>query len=220
MTVTNAERTANARLGNRARGSETRQEILSAAIDLIARRGSRGVSLGEIATAAGVSKAGLLHHFATKEALLHAALDVRDELDLHVQPSYGAVGLEVFDDVEAIVQDWTRRPTTLGLFTELLAENLNPEDALHERLVNRATAVHANLARALEAGKDRGDVRSDADSDVVAHTIIAFVNGLETYWQLDTTIPVLATVAEWKRAMVLAAGSAAAIAARYGARAR
>ena len=209
--TSNAERTARARMGNRTRGSETRLEILNAAIELIARRGARGVSLVEIADAAGMSKAGLLHHFATKDALLNAALDVRDGLDVHLRPDYAAVGLEVFDDVEAIVREWTQRPATLGLFTELLAENLNPGDPLHERLVLRAETVHANLERALEAGKVRGDIRQDADADVIAHTVIAFVNGLETYWQLDTRIPVLEIVAAWKLAMVLSVGSPAAV---------
>ena len=203
---TNTERTARARMGNRAKGTETRQEVLNAAIDLIARRGSRGVSLGEIAAAAGVSKAGLLHHFATKDALLNAALDIRDELDIHVGPDYPAVGLQVFDDVETMVREWTNRPATLGLFTELLAENLNPGDPLHERLVARAASVHENLSSALEAGKAKGEVRADVDTDVVAHLIIAFVNGLETYWQLDMTIPAPEMVTAWKRAMVLMVG--------------
>lgn len=206
MANSTVDRTANARRGNRARGSETRQDILNAAIDLIAKRGSRGVSLDAIAEAAGVSKAGLLHHFANKDALLNAALDVRDELDIHVGPDYTSVGLEVFDDIETMVREWVDRPATLGLFTELLTENLNPGDALHDRLVARAASVHRNIANALEAGKARGDVRADADVDVLAHSVIAFVNGLETYWQLDTRIPVLQIVDTWKRAMREAAG--------------
>ncbi|MCU1423231.1 MAG: transcriptional regulator [Microbacteriaceae bacterium] len=214
MPTSNIERTESARRGNRARGSETRQEILTAAIDLIARRGSRGVSLVEIADAAGVSKAGLLHHFPTKDALLNAALDVRDGLDPHVTPTYPAVGLEVFDDVEALVREWAQRPATLGLFTELLAENLNPDDPLHARLVTRAASVHENLRRGLEAGKDLGDVRLDTDVEVIAHAIIAFVNGLETYWQLDTRIPLLEIAGAWKRAMVLVVGTPEAIASR------
>jgi AcrR family transcriptional regulator len=195
-------------MGNRARGTETRQEILNVAIDLIARRGSRGVSLGSIADTAGVSKAGLLHHFATKEALLNAALDVRDELDIHVGSDYRSIGLEVFEDVETMVQEWTERPATLGLFTELLTENLNPEDPLHARLVARAQSVHENIARALEAGKTRGDVRADADTDAIAHAVIAFVNGLETYWQLDMQIPLQQTVRMWKHAMMQAVRAA------------
>jgi AcrR family transcriptional regulator len=205
--VTGDERTARARRGNRARGDSTRQDILTSAIELIARRGSRGVSLVEIAEAAGVSKAGLLHHFPSKDALLHAALDARDQVDHHISPPEPLVGVEVFTDVEEVVRGWRDRPATLGLFTELLTENLNPEDPLHDRLVERAVTVHANLVRALEAGKARGDIRADVDSEVVAHTVIAFVNGLETYWQLDTRIPVVEMATAWRRAMVQAFGT-------------
>lgn len=196
------DRTAEARSGNRARGDARRSAILETAVEMIAQHGSRGVSLGDIAKAAGVSKTGLLHHFPTKDALLNAALDLRDAVDRHVNPSTDVVGLDVFSEVEEIFTQWLERPATLGLFTGLLAENLNVGDPLHERLVARAERVHTNLVRALRAGVERGDIRHDADVEAVAYTIVAFVNGLETYWQLDARIPLLDMVSSWRSAMV------------------
>lgn len=196
------DRTAEARSGNRARGDARRTLILDTAVELIAQRGSRGVALGDIAKAAGVSKTGLLHHFPTKDALLNAAIDLRDAVDRHVNPPAGVAGLDVFSEVEAIFTQWLSRPATLGLFTGLLAENLNPGDPLHDRLVARAQTVHANLVSQLEAGIERGDIRSDADVEAVAYNIVAFVNGLETYWQLDARIPLLDMVRSWKSAMI------------------
>ena len=38
----------------------------------------RNTTLAQIAGEAGVSPAGLLHHFESKEQLLHAVLDIRD----------------------------------------------------------------------------------------------------------------------------------------------
>ncbi|CAN3702521.1 MULTISPECIES: TetR/AcrR family transcriptional regulator [unclassified Microbacterium] len=196
------DRTAEARSGNRARGDARRSAILETAVEMIAQHGSRGVSLGDIAKAAGVSKTGLLHHFPTKDALLNAALDLRDAVDRHVNPSTDVVGLDVFSEVEEIFTQWLERPATLGLFTGLLAENLNVGDPLHERLVARAERVHTNLVSALRAGVERGDIRHDADVEAVAYTIVAFVNGLETYWQLDARIPLLDMVSSWRSAMV------------------
>lgn len=55
---------------------ETRRIILDAATALIARRGI-GVSLADIADAAGVSKGGLVYHFPSKDELVRAgALDL------------------------------------------------------------------------------------------------------------------------------------------------
>ena len=50
---------------------DTRRIILDAATELFARRGV-GVSLAEIAETAGVSKGGLVYHFASKDDLVRA----------------------------------------------------------------------------------------------------------------------------------------------------
>lgn len=52
-----------------------RRAILDAATELFAGRGFDGVSVQEIADAAGTHKTTVLYHFATKEALYEAVLD-------------------------------------------------------------------------------------------------------------------------------------------------
>jgi AcrR family transcriptional regulator len=70
-----------------ARPAPTRERILDAAVELFGRRGFRATSVGEIEEAAGlVPRRGALYkHFASKEALLEAAVDRRgrvvDELE-------------------------------------------------------------------------------------------------------------------------------------------
>lgn len=51
-------------------GADTRQEILEAATRLFIAYGYRGTSLSDIANAIDYSKASVLYHFASKEALL------------------------------------------------------------------------------------------------------------------------------------------------------
>ena len=50
-----------------------RDEILTIAVDLFARRGYHGVTMDDIGAAAGVTGPALYHHFAGKEAMLSAA---------------------------------------------------------------------------------------------------------------------------------------------------
>jgi AcrR family transcriptional regulator len=57
------------------RRGERRQAILEAATELFAERGFGGVSVQDIADAAGTHKTTVLYHFATKEALHEAVLD-------------------------------------------------------------------------------------------------------------------------------------------------
>ena len=47
--------------------------LLDAAVDLL--RGGHVVTLDSVATAVGLSKAGVVHHFATKEVLMVAVVD-------------------------------------------------------------------------------------------------------------------------------------------------
>lgn len=62
----------------------TRSAVLAAAAEAMAERGT-GVSLDHIAKRAGVSKGGLLHHFANREALIVALVDdAQQQLRQHV----------------------------------------------------------------------------------------------------------------------------------------
>jgi AcrR family transcriptional regulator len=53
-------------------GNPTEQKILRGAIDALARRGSRSLSMSDVALAANVSRATLYRYFPTKEAVLEA----------------------------------------------------------------------------------------------------------------------------------------------------
>ena len=53
---------------------ETRRDLVEAALELFAEKGYYGVSLRDIARAAGVQQATIYHHFASKEALFEAVI--------------------------------------------------------------------------------------------------------------------------------------------------
>src|ERR1700750_714563 len=127
------------------KGQRRRQQILDAAIPLIARNGGRGTSLAQIATEAGVTQQGLLHYFPSKEDLLHAALDVRDERDA-VPRATSWRGLEVLDSIAARVRGWRADPDRVGMFTLLLVENLGDHAPLRDRLGTRYELVRREYA--------------------------------------------------------------------------
>lgn len=60
-------------------GAGTRERVLVAAGDLMARRGIRDVELDQVAVAAGVSTEELHEHFPTKQLLAEAFLQRREE---------------------------------------------------------------------------------------------------------------------------------------------
>jgi AcrR family transcriptional regulator len=56
-------------------GKDTRQQIIACAKRLVREWGINHFTLADVAEAAGVSKGGLLYHFASKEALVRSMLE-------------------------------------------------------------------------------------------------------------------------------------------------
>src|SRR5438477_3366087 len=66
----------------RAQGREARDELLTAALEVFARRGYRDAGVDEIAAEAGYSKGAVYWHFSGKEELLMALLEERIDAPL------------------------------------------------------------------------------------------------------------------------------------------
>jgi AcrR family transcriptional regulator len=168
-----------------AKGEDRRQRILTAAQRLMTRNGGRGTTLSQIAREAGVTAAGLLHHFESKEQLLHAVLDARDADDMaHVDMSG-----DVVEQLQRVIDRFERSPDLIGLFTVLLSENLSPDAPLHDRFLSRHEAAVTIVAEGIRRGQQAGRYRPDLDPAVKAVEIIAFLYGMETSWLLDPSIP-------------------------------
>jgi AcrR family transcriptional regulator len=178
------------------KGQWRRDKILAATIRLVARNGGRGTSLAEIAGEAGVTQQGLLHYFSSKGALLHAALDVRDERDA-VSRDPNWQGLEFLDAIVERIGGWRAEPEMVGMFTLLLVENLGEHAPLRGRLAERYELVRREYADAIRAAQASGVARLDVDPDLKAIEVIAFLNGLETSWLLNPSIPVEDVAHAW-----------------------
>ena len=67
--------------GAYAKGVAKREEILTTALEVIAKNGYHKTSIRDLAAAVGLSQTGLLHYFGTKEELFVAILQKRDSTD-------------------------------------------------------------------------------------------------------------------------------------------
>src|SRR3954454_5061335 len=65
--------------GEYAKTPARRMEILSAAVEVFSASGFHKGSLRDVAERAGLSQAGVLHHFPSKSHLVEAVLTWRDE---------------------------------------------------------------------------------------------------------------------------------------------
>jgi AcrR family transcriptional regulator len=108
-----------------AKGAAKRAEILEVALDLIARCGYRRSTLREIAAAVGLTNAGVLHYFGSREELFTEVLRLRDEADRAVD---GGDRLQQFVDVIGHNADV---PGLVHLYSSLAAEAVDPEHEAH-----------------------------------------------------------------------------------------
>jgi AcrR family transcriptional regulator len=176
-----------------AKGEDRRQRILAVAERLMTRNGWRGTTLGQIAQEAGVTPAGLLHHFASKEQLLQAVLDARDADD----DANADLSGDIIEQLERAAQRFQRSPELIGVFAVLRTENLHPDAPLHDRFLLRYRSAIEIVAEGIRRGQRAGRFRTDVDPDVKAVEIIAFVNGIETSWLLDPSTPLAEVFREY-----------------------
>jgi AcrR family transcriptional regulator len=168
-----------------AKGEDRRQRILEVAQRLLTRNGWRNTTLAQIAREAGVSPAGLLHHFQSKVQLLHAVLDARDaDDDAHADRAG-----DLISEIARVAERFERAPELVGTFTVLLVENILPDAPLHDRLLTRYKDAVDILTEIIRRGQAEGRYRTDLDPAVKAVEILAFINGMETTWLLDPSIP-------------------------------
>ncbi|ACC43143.1 MULTISPECIES: TetR/AcrR family transcriptional regulator [Mycobacterium] len=180
-----------------AKGEDRKQRILGVAQRLLSRNGWRNTTLAQIAGEAGVTPAGLLHHFESKEQLLHAVLDARDlDDDAHADRLGDLIG-----EIAQVADRFTRAPELVGTFTVLLAENIDPDAPLHDRLVSRQRDACEIVAEAIRRGQEAGRYRADLDPTVKAVEILAFIHGMEMTWLLDPSIPLTEVFKEYAEAL-------------------
>ncbi|MCV7078986.1 TetR/AcrR family transcriptional regulator [Mycobacterium szulgai] len=180
-----------------AKGEDRKQRILEVAQRLLSRNGWRNTTLAQIAGEAGVSPAGLLHHFESKEQLLHAVLDARDLDD----DTHSDRGGDLIGEIAQVADRFSRAPELVGTFTVLLVENIHPDAPLHDRLVARQRDATDIVAEGIRRGQAAGRYRADIDPAVKATEILAFIHGMEMTWLLDPSIPLAEVFKEYAEAL-------------------
>ena len=117
------------RRGSYAKGIAKREEILERALEVVGREGYAGASVRAIAYAVGLSQAGLLHYFDSKEELFTEILRKRDEMDAALFGSADAANAtadELRDGYVAVVRHNPKVPGLVHLFSRLAVDAADP----------------------------------------------------------------------------------------------
>ncbi len=165
-----------------AKGIAKRGEILDVAFDLFSRQGYDRTSVREIARAVGLSQAGLIHHFSSKEELFVEVLRRRSEENIR--------DFAVSDPVDTLVaiQRHNRDvPGLVRLYATLSAESTDTSHPAHDFFGERYAKIRAELAEGVRAAQDAGEIDAELDPEAIARILLAAADGLQVQWLHDPT---------------------------------
>lgn len=157
------------------RRAETERRVLDAAMALIARNGSRAVTLAEVGEAAGYSRGIVYHHFGSRERLLEAVVDQAQRFDI---PGYQGDGLDhLVRIIEAYLRNVVRRTPSARAFLQLWGEAIAADPVLAPLFARRDADFRQLLADVVRHGVADGSVRPDANPAAAAVLIVGLVRG-------------------------------------------
>lgn len=174
--------------GRYAKGRQRREQILDTALEVFATGGFHASSTKEIARRVGVSEPTLFHYFGSKQALLVAVLQARDERSAAARAEPGT-GPEALLET---VRDNGSEPGLVRLYAVTSAEATDPGHAAHDWFARRYDRLRTALAAELEPGADPGAdpgtgaaPAGELTPDRVARLLVAAADGLQVQWLLD-----------------------------------
>jgi len=177
------------------RGLARRKEIVAVAAELFAEQGYHATKLSDVGARVGIGRPAVLHHFASKEALVHAVLDEHERqfmaVRLRIAENRGLAGIRQM--IEIIEFQFENRKRTM-LWNMMLAESASPSAPLRARMIDNYEQFRVSVKWLLGQAQQDGELKEGVDFDREANVIIAFFNGMETSWLLDETVPIVEIV--------------------------
>lgn len=179
-----------ARRGSYAKGIAKREEILTTALDVIARNGYGRASVRELADAVGLSQAGLLHYFSSKEELFAEILRKRDEVDAATfEAAAGEANPQALvEGFAGLIRHNADVPGLVQLYTRLSAEATDPAHPAHEFFAERFRQFRKYSAEGIRNAQASGALPADLDPERVATMLMALADGLQTQWLMDPDV--------------------------------
>lgn len=149
---------------------------------MFGRAGYTATSLSDVALAAEISEAGLLHHFDSKEELFSAVLERRDTEDLKWFEGDTESVWTFLDRFAEVIDNNASRPGMVGLYTAMTMGALDRDHPAHPWLHQHLTRSVDYLAEQFERGKAQGSVDPEAPSYELARTVVSCADGIQLQW--------------------------------------
>lgn len=167
--------------------TETRREQLAnAALRLIATDGLKGLSVARVARRVGLVPSAVYRHFANKDELLAAVLDlVRSRLQANVMAASG----QTPDALECLHRLLLGQAQLIreneGILRVIFSEDLHNSHPERKMQVREMVTGHLKrLAEIIERGQHEGSIRADVDPTTVSVLFMGLIQPAAILWHL------------------------------------
>lgn len=164
------------------RGDTRRTAILAAATREFGRKGYERARIADIAREAGVTDAGVLHHFPRKRDLFVAVVDMREDVyrSLHAR-EFESVR-ELFDALVASVRHASEDPDLVRfrrMLTGAASIEGHPIEGRYRENLERALD---ELVPVVRRGVESGELLAESEPEQIVLEVLALNEGIRDQW--------------------------------------
>ncbi|WEF21481.1 TetR/AcrR family transcriptional regulator [Microbacterium maritypicum] len=175
-----------------------REQILKAAVEIFGNKGSTNGTLADVAEQVGITHAGVLHHFGSKQKLLLEVLAYRDQADVaELAEKHIPGGPELFLHLVRTAFANEKRPGILQAYTVLSAESVTDDHPARDYFEERYTTLRREVTAAFHELCAQEGVRDPGTIAAASAAILAVMDGLQLQWLLHPEIVELGETSEF-----------------------
>lgn len=183
---------------NRPETLARRREILDAAVEIFGSKGFVSGTLGDIAEQVGMTHAGILHHFGSKDQLLLEVLEHRDASDVaHLDGQHIPDGMPLFRHLVRTAFLNAQRAGIVQAYAVLSAESVTDDHPGREFFERRYRTLRAEVAHAFAVVCEEKGVSDPRRIGDASAAILAVMDGLQVQWLLEPDALDLGTASEF-----------------------
>lgn len=162
--------------------TDRRAALLNAAVEQIAKKGTRGMRVEEVAKAAGVSPALIYHHFGDRSTLLQRALEhIGERADVYTAPTIGTAREMLISVLVDEIQDDETVRTNSAAWSEL-RDTAIFDRALRPTLVAATQKWVDDTADLVRSGHADQTISTALDPETLGIQLTALVEGFSARW--------------------------------------
>jgi len=187
--------------------TDTKLEIIKAALRLFLQKGLEKTSMNEIATTLGITKPAIYYHYKNKDAVIEGVLTLfKSEMSkwiTNIHKSNVSVqdylkktfqSVKVFSDVTVILLDEIPDNCRYN-FDELILQFSKKNITIKSEMETIFIQTRKSITNRIIKGQSVNEIRTDLNPEIIALQIHSMIEGISTIAQLDSTID-LSTVGQ------------------------